>query len=167
MKKKMVGIFICMLLFVLILTVSATKFDQTPSTPIIEGPSNADIGETCFYTVVSTDPQGDDLYYEIRYSDDPYLELRGGPYKSGEKITFAHCWDVFYQDYNPFVVKVKAVDENSHESAWGELEINIANAKVGKLNNNYENNLIINTPLLQFLENHPHLFPLLRQILGL
>jgi hypothetical protein len=30
-----------------------------------------------------------------------------------------------------------------------------------------KNKPYINTPFLSFLENHPHLFPLLRQLLGL
>ena len=168
MKKKIVGIFVCMLLFVPILTVANTDFDQTPSTPIIEGSCTAEIGENCFYTVNSTDPQGDDLFYVVRYSDDPSFNLRGGPFKSGEKITFCHCWDDIYQDTNPFVIRVMAVDEHDYESNWGKLEVNITNVKVGKLNNNnYESNLLINTPFLTFLENHPRLFPLLRQILGL
>jgi len=87
MKKKIVGIFVCMLLFLPILIVAATDFDQTPSTPIIEGPNTWELGEPYVYTVISTDPQYNDLYYIIQYSDDPSLDIRGGPFKSGEKIT--------------------------------------------------------------------------------
>jgi hypothetical protein len=157
-----------MLLFLPTLMVEATDFDQAPSTPIIEGPCEAEIGETCFYTVTSTDPQGDDLYYEVRYSDDPSFNIRGGPFKSGEKITFVHCWDDSYQDYNPFVIRVMAVDEYDHESDWGRFEVNMTNAKIGKLkNNDYDGNLLIKIPFLRFLEKQPHLFPLIRQILKL
>jgi hypothetical protein len=142
-----------------ILNVAATNepknmINQSPTKPMIEGPTTAKIGVTCFYTVISSDPQGDDLYYEVQYSDDPSLNIRGGPFKSGEKITFAHCWDDFYQDYNPFVIKVKAVDEDDHESEWGKLEINITNAKI-KVNNLF----------LQFIENHPNFITLILKII--
>ena len=173
MNKKIVGIFFLTLMITPILTVSANTesenvIDKSPSTPIIEGPKSVDIGETCFYTVVSTDPQGDDLFYEIRYSDDPSLELRSGSYKSGEKITFAHCWDDFYQDINPFFVKVKAVDENGNESAWGELEVNINNAKTGNiLTNNFTLLQKIKISINDIIKHHSFLFPLLRQTLKL
>jgi len=168
MEKKIIGIFMFMLLFAQFLAVPSTAFDQEPSTPIIEGPCTAEIGENCFYTVISTDPQGDDLYYEFRYSDDPSLDFKGGPFKSGKKITFNHCWDDFYQDTNPFFIRVMAVDEYDHESSWGKFEVNVTNAKIGKLNNNNcEINMLINPLLITFLENHHYLFPLIRKILGL
>jgi hypothetical protein len=153
MKGKIATIFVMTLMIAPILTAAASE-NEKPDTPIIEGPSTAEIGETCFYNVISTDPQGDDLYYEVRYSDDPSINIIGGPFKSGDKITFAHCWDDFYQDYNPFVIKVRAVDEQDHKSDWGEFEVKVTNAKVGVCN-----------LLLQFLENHPNVITLILKII--
>ena len=171
MKRKITAIFVLTLLITSILTVSATEIeeknsDQAPSTPIIEGPNEGEIGETCFYTAISTDPQDDDLYYVVRFSDDPSFKFRAGPYKSGEKITIPHCWDDFYQETNPFVVQVMTIDEYDHESNWGIFEVNMTNAKVGVVEiNKYNNNLLINNLLLQFLENHPYFITLILKII--
>jgi hypothetical protein len=51
-------------------------------------------------------------------------------------------------------VKVKAKDEYDAESGWSDpLSISMP-----------KNKPYINTPFLQFLENHLHMFPLLRKI---
>ena len=156
MKGKIAAIFVMTLMIAPILTATASE-NEKPCTPIIEGPTTAEIRETCFYTVISTDPQGDDLYYDVRYSDDPSLNIRGGPYKSGDTITFSHCWDDFYQESGPFVIKVRAIDEDDHESDWEKFEVKITNAKASAL--------LINTLFLRFLENHPFLGPFILKII--
>ena len=54
-----------------------------------------------------------------------------------------------------FTIEAKAKDTKGAESEWAELEIIMPKNK------------LIKTPFLRFLENHPHLYPLIRQILGL
>jgi len=168
MKNKIIAICVLMLLFVPIFAVPVSAFDQEPSTPNIEGPCEVEIGEMCFYTVSSTDPQGDDIFYEIRYSDDPSIKLRSERCKSGETITFPHCWDVVYQDYNPFVIQVMAIDEYDHESNWSRFEVNVTNAKIGKLRiNNLDINLFLKTSIFQFFEKLIDRLQLLEKLFNL
>ena len=55
-----------------------------------------------------------------------------------------------------FEIKVKVKDDFNQSSNWSDsLFVTIPKNKA------------TNSPLLRFLENHPNLFPLLRQILGL
>ena len=55
-----------------------------------------------------------------------------------------------------YEILVKSKDEYDLENLWsGSLPISMPKTKT------------INTLFLKFLENHPHLFPLLRQLLGL
>jgi len=60
-----------------------------------------------------------------------------GPYSPGQKVSASHSWG----EKGDYTLKVR-YKEDGKMSDW-------------------------NTPFLQFLENHPHLFPLLRQLLGL
>ncbi len=112
-----------------IITTTATT-SQQPSIPEISGPNKAKLGESCNYTIKSTDPQGDRIYYTIRCSDDQIKTIELGPYQSGETITFNHCWCDFYQKTNPFTLRVKAHDESGHESDWGVFETKITNPKL-------------------------------------
>jgi len=75
-----------------------------------------------------------------------------GPYNSGETADASHIWD----EKGEYVIKVKAKDQYGEESPWSDpLAISMPKNKE------------INSPFLRFLENHPHLFPLLRYIVGL
>ena len=61
-----------------------------------------------------------------------------------------------YRLKGDYEIRVKAKDEYDLESLWsGSLPINMPKTKT------------FHTPFLKFLENHPHMFPLLRQILEL
>jgi hypothetical protein len=165
MRKKIIGICVLMLLSMPIFAVPATTFNQEPSEPIIDGSCESELGVTCLYTVQSTDPQGDDLYYEFRYSDSPSIKISDGPFKSGDIITFSHCWCDLYQDYNPYVIKVMAIDEDGHESNWGSFEVNMTNVKIGKLriNNDYSN-FLLKTSIFQLFEKLIDRFPLLLRL---
>ena len=55
-----------------------------------------------------------------------------------------------------YEVKVRSIDEYGAESEWSDpLIVSMPRNKA------------INIPILKFLENHPHMFPILRQILRL
>ncbi len=126
MNKKYIGIVIMALLIIPMtpaIALNTNSFNkqmsQRPTEPLIDGPIEAEYGENCNYTAVSTDPQGDDLIYVIEFSDAPRSVNEQGPILSGEEIEFSHAWDDFYQETNPYKVRVKAVDEYGHESKWG------------------------------------------------
>jgi len=73
-----------------------------------------------------------------------------GLYGSGEEITLTHIWD----EQGNYIIKAKAKDVYGLESDWATLEVSMPKNK------------IIN-PFERFLENHPYMFPLIRQLLGL
>lgn len=134
----MVGKIKCILLAALLFTsipAVLANTGQEPSKPVIYGPCEAKLGETCCYSVKSIDPQGDDIYYEFKFSDDPSAAVvEIGPYSSGENVTFTHCWSDFYQRTNPFTIRVKAEDENGHESEWTIFETILTNTKIKHIN---------------------------------
>jgi len=126
-----------------------TSENFAPSTPFINGPTSGKQGDELEYMFVSTDPDGDDISYRIQWGcDDP--EILIGPFPSGEEQSENHVYAV-----GDYTIKIKARDTNGAESDWGTLEISVPKIKT------------IITPFLRFLENHPNLIPLLRQILGL
>ena len=116
-----------------------------------EGPTSGAINTEYTYTTSTTDPDGDELYYLFDWSDDTYSEWVG-PYESGETTEAIHTWT----EKGDYEIRVKAKDERGVQSEWSDpLPISMPKNKA------------INSPFLQFLENHPHMFPLLQQLFGL
>ena len=75
-----------------------------------------------------------------------------GPYISGDTVNVFKTWTA----QGSYSVKVKAMDSNLEEGPWSNL-LSVSMPK---------NKPYINTPFFNFLQNHPHLFPLLRRLLG-
>ena len=125
------------------------KTNIPPNTPNITGPTSGTAGIKYDYNFETTDPDGNDVWYYIEWGD---LTNTGwlGPYSSGEEITEKHTWS----NRDTYTVRVKAKDVYDAESDWGTLEVTMPKNK------------IIN-PFERFLENHPYMFPILRQLLGL
>ena len=120
-----------------------------PDTPI--GTSNGKTGEEYTYTTSTTDEDSNIIYYYWSWGDDTNNGWVG-PYNSGEEINATHIWN----EKGDYSIKVKAKDEDGYESEWSDpLEISMPRNKV------------INPLILQFLEHHPNMFPMLRQFLGL
>jgi len=90
------------------------------------------------------------MIYFIVWGDNTSTEWIG-PYPSREIITLNHSW----LEKGNYSIRVKAKDIYGAESEWSTLEVSMPKNKA------------VNSPFLQFLENHPNLFPLLRQLLGL
>lgn len=97
--------------------------NNPPSVPTIEGPTEGTAGISYTYTFSSTDPEGDDIYYCINWSDDSG-EVCIGPYASGEEVTASHTWSL----PGTYLVKVKARDIYDAESDPGTLEVVIGEA---------------------------------------
>jgi hypothetical protein len=100
---------------------------------------------------LTTDPDEDNINYLFDWgdgNDSGWL----GPFSSGEAVIAKYSWS----KQGTFEIKVKARDEFNQEGDWSDsLAISVSKSKTK------------NSPFLIFLENHPHLFPLIRQILGL
>ena len=119
--------------------------NNPPITPTIAGPSNGKIGETYTYTFSTTDPDDDEITYYVNWGDDTNSGWIG-PYSSGEQLNLSHCWD----EKGTYSIRVKAKDVFDAESDWTTLEVSMPKNKP------------INTLFLNILENHPHMFPILR-----
>jgi hypothetical protein len=121
-----------------------------PNMPYIDGPTSGKAGDEQEFIFSATDPHGDDISYFIDWGDDSE-EMCIGPFSSGEEVKVNHIWS----DKGEYLLKARAKDINELLSPWAILEVSMPKAKA------------TTSPLLTFLENHPHLFPLLRLILGL
>jgi hypothetical protein len=119
-----------------------------PSRPT--GETGGKTGISYSYSSMSTDPEGDQLYYNFSWGDGTYSDWIG-PYNSNDTVTASHAWDT----RGTFSIKVKAKDSKGAISEWSEpLVTSIAKNKIPN----------IKSLILQFFECHPYLFPILKQI---
>ena len=130
----------------------ATLPEQTqnapPAAPDINGPNSGNANTEYDYTFVTTDPDGDDVYYWIVWGDGcPAVEWIG-PYASGEEVTVSHA----FTSQGDFTISAQAKDEFDNEGDWGYLEVTMPRIR--------------NLKIFDFLQNHPILYQLLQRILN-
>ena len=104
---------------------------DAPSAPEITGPISGIPDMNYNYTIVSTDPNGEDIYYYVCWGEPTvYVPMLGwhfsqleefGPYPSGEEITLNYTWS--WRD--DFTIKVIAKDTNNLLSKWSKLTVTI------------------------------------------
>jgi hypothetical protein len=100
-------------------TAAATPIqNQPPNNPTITGPTSGSAGTAYTYTFVTTDPEGDNVYYYVDWGDGTYSGWLG-PSASGEEITQSHTWS----EEGTYTIRCKAKDINGAESDWGILSI--------------------------------------------
>lgn len=101
----------------------------------------------------TSDPDGDLVYYLFDWGDG----TDSGwiyPTTGGTHVTSTHEWT----RQGSYEIKVKTIDVYGKESDWSDpLQISMPKNRA----------FAINPLFLQFLENYPHLFPILRFLLGL
>ena len=95
--------------------------NTAPITPEISGPLNGKINQEQEYTIVTTDPDGDDVYYWVEFCADCQDAQWNGPYASGEEYVIGHTWS----SPGDYTVRVKAKDSQGLESDWGSLEVSM------------------------------------------
>ena len=78
--------------------------------------------------------------------------LRVGPFASESLVNASHTW----HEKGNFTIKVKAKDIIGAESDWATLEVTMP-----------KNQQLHNWWFLQFLQNHPRMFPTLRHLFRL
>ena len=128
--------------------------NRKPTNPTINGPNIGFGGKEYEFTFVSTDPDGHDIYYKVRWddgSDTGWL----GTYSSGETITLSHSWN----KKGTYWIKAWAKDTFEGKSSQASFKINILTNKA-KSTQRY-----INPLFLQALENLMNRFPMLRYLL--
>ncbi len=127
------------------------RIGRTPNTPTITGPLTVKPEVFVNYTIVTTDPDGDDIYYEVYYEDN-WAEIPVsydyiiGPYKSGVNATT----EVLFSGKGIHTLEVRAIDIAGLKSEWGTLDI-----KVPTISS-------FNPLFLKLLEWFTHRFPILR-----
>lgn len=87
--------------------------NEPPSNPDINGPIEGKEGKECTFNLMSTDPDGDDVYYWIGWGDGTNTGWKG-PYSQGSWREFSHIWE----DTGNYEIKAKAKDVNGEESGW-------------------------------------------------
>ena len=92
--------------------------NQAPLSPVIAGKVQGKAGETFEYKVITSDPEGHDVYYFVEWGDTT-VEDWDGPYASNEEASFIHSW----QQTGSYTIRAKAKDQHGSESEWGTLQI--------------------------------------------
>jgi outer membrane protein assembly factor BamB len=110
-----------------------------PNVTEIYGPTHGKPGEVYDYTFVSTEPNGDDVYYYIRWGDGTPEEWIG-PYSSGAEVTLSHA----FPNLKTYYIYAKAKDVYNLESDWGILKVTMPRTRA-----------TYNSLFLRFLEQFP------------
>ena len=63
-----------------------------PEQPVLTGPDSGIVNELCVFSAVTTDPDGDDLYYLFDWGDGHDSGWLG-PFTSGDTATESYAWD--------------------------------------------------------------------------
>ncbi|MCD6473683.1 MAG: caspase family protein [Thermoplasmata archaeon] len=90
-----------------------TSVELPPSTPSIEGNEIGNTNISYVYKLVSYDPEGDRIKYEIDWGDS--IEETSF-YNSGEIAEVKHSW----KKEGTYEIRVRAVDEHGAYSEWNE-----------------------------------------------
>jgi hypothetical protein len=125
--------------------------DEPPSPPIIDGPTHGKAGVNYTYTFVATNPESNDVYYWIEWGDGAQTEWIG-PYPTGQHVTINHT----FTKKGTYMIKAKAKDIHGVESAWATLEVSMPKNSAFTFNFFFQ----------QLFERFPHMFPILRHLLG-
>ena len=123
--------------------------NEPPTAPTIDGKSSGKTGTSYTYKFTSNDPDSNDVSYYIKWGDGSVTDWTAFQASGPPGYTEAHAWD----NQGTYIAEAKAKDIYGAEGDWAELKVTMPR------------NRAINRPFLNFLQNHPNLFPILRQIL--
>ena len=128
-----------------------TKTSTPPNNPTITGPAEGKIKVATDYNFTTTDPDGDDVSSYIEWGDGTNSGWIG-PSSSGDTTIQSHTWT----KKGTYTIKAKAKDIYGNESDWGQLSVTMP----------YSYNIPIQWFLERILERFPHVFPILRYVIG-
>ena len=125
--------------------------DLPPTAPDIDGETEIKKGKEYEYTFNSEDPEGSDVYYEIKWGDDQ-IEEWIGPYDSGEDVKVSHKWN----NQGEFEIEARAKDINDNIGQWSTFKITVPKSK----------SLVFNFYIINWLiEQLPYLSLILRNFI--
>ena len=122
--------------------------ETPPTTPLIQGQTEGEVGVAYSYTVVAQDSEDDEVFYYVDWGDTMNSSWVG-PYPSDEIVILSHT----FTEKGNYIIKVKAKDVFHAESAWATIEVSMPTSTSFH-------------PFLQFLERFPHGFSILRYLLS-
>jgi parallel beta-helix repeat protein len=126
--------------------------NQPPNRPTVDGPSNGKVGVSYNYNFFTFDPDGDNVYYYIKWGDNSSDITWIGPYPSGQVAIISHT----FSQKGTFSIRCQAKDINNALSDWGTLIVTMP------LSYEPPHNRL----LLWLFGWFPHAFPILRHLLG-
>jgi len=119
---------------------------EPPSDPTITGPNNGKPNTEYTFTLSSTDPESDDVYYYVEWGDGTNSGWVG-PYSSGAGATVSHSWS----SEDSFTIRAKAKDTSDSESGWSTKAFSTPRTRT----------------IFNFLENFPILYQFLKNFFGI
>jgi hypothetical protein len=87
---------------------------ESPSIPMIDGPSSGIAGTRYNFTLFAWDPEGDDICYRVDWGDGNVCLY--GPYLSGENAVVSYDWSC----WGNFSIKAQSRDINLKNSSWSD-----------------------------------------------
>jgi hypothetical protein len=90
-----------------------TETPETPERP--DGPTEGIIEIEYPFSTYTTDPDGDQIFYQWDWDDETSTEWLG-PFNSGVTVVSSHAWT----EKGNYEIKVKAKDVNGVESDWSD-----------------------------------------------
>lgn len=133
-------------------TLQIQKESEPPFKPEMpSGERNGKIGEEYTYTTITTDPDGDDIYYRFDWGDETYSSWIG-PVSSGTEVQATHTWN----KQGEYEIRAQARDEHGKISEWSDtnpvsMPANRNNKRFSRLLQLFENIPILKT-LFELLE---------------
>ena len=125
MKSKIIVAYFVIALFILMqFNVIA---NDPPEKPKITGPKTARINKICSFSIVSNDPECDNIGYGIcGWGDGSNCNYSLGLFPSGEEINIEHMW----KEDGTYLIKICAIDCHGACSDFTEYEIQIIKNKI-------------------------------------
>jgi len=124
--------------------------NNPPEIPSIEGSESGKAGNDYDFSFSSIDKENDDIFYCIDWGDESG-EICIGPFPSGQEQIVSYIWT----EEGEYIIRAKAQNMYGIESDYATFQVSMPKTKE------------FNFLFIQFLENHPNLFPLLQLLLGL
>lgn len=124
-----------------------TRPNTPPEKPDINGPTNGNIGTSYPYTFTSTDSDGDQVSYYIKWGDGSTTPWTAFQSSGSPGYSESHTWIV----QNTYTIEAKARDIFGTESDWATLPVTMPKPKA------------INPLFVRFFERFPLLTRLLNQ----